>query len=73
MEETMGHSEYDPGVGSQRAWNAGLKLGAKRAFKAQQVWAIRKRPPIAVAQVLGQLVGFRSLRQLTRVAVYRSG
>ncbi len=37
----MGHSEYDPGVADQRAWNAGRKLGAKRAFKPQQVWAIR--------------------------------
>jgi hypothetical protein len=25
----------------QRAWNAGRKIGAKRALKLQQVWAIR--------------------------------
>jgi len=37
----MGHSEYDPGVKDQRAWNAGRKIGAKRALKPQQVWAIR--------------------------------
>ncbi|GAN79513.1 Phage integrase family protein [Acidocella aminolytica 101 = DSM 11237] len=37
----MGHSEYDPGVAGKHAWNAGRKLGAKRAFKHQQVWAIR--------------------------------
>ncbi len=36
-----GHSEYDPGVAGQRASNAGRKLGAKPAFKPQQVWAIR--------------------------------
>jgi site-specific recombinase XerC len=37
----MGHPEYDPGVKDQRAWNAGRKIGAKRALKPQQVWAIR--------------------------------
>ncbi len=37
----MGHSEYDPGFRSRRPWNAGRKLGAKRALKPQQVWAIR--------------------------------
>lgn len=37
----MGHSEYDPGVASQRAWNAGRKPGAKRALNPRQVWAIR--------------------------------
>ena len=37
----MGHSEYDPGFKKRRAWNAGRKLGAKRALKPQQVWAVR--------------------------------
>jgi integrase len=37
----MGHSEYDPAYAERRAWNAGRKLGAKRALKPQQVWAIR--------------------------------
>src|SRR5215217_9396885 len=37
----MGHSEYDPGVRERTPWNAGRKLGAKRALKPQQVWAIR--------------------------------
>jgi site-specific recombinase XerC len=37
----MGYSEYDPGVRDQRPWNAGRKLGAKRALKPQQVWAVR--------------------------------
>jgi hypothetical protein len=37
----MGHSEYDPIAKEQRPWNVGRKLGAKRALKAQQVWAIR--------------------------------
>ena len=36
----MGHSEYDPGK-DRRPWNAGRKLGAKRALRPQQVWAIR--------------------------------
>lgn len=36
----MGHSTYDP-VGDRHAWNAGRKLGAKRALKPQQIWAIR--------------------------------
>ncbi len=37
----MGHSEYDPVAKERRPWNAVRKLGAKRALKAQQVWAIR--------------------------------
>ncbi|MCE4226641.1 tyrosine-type recombinase/integrase [Methylobacterium sp. C25] len=37
----MGHSENDPVFKDRRAWNAGRKLGAKRALKPQQVWAIR--------------------------------
>jgi hypothetical protein len=37
----MGHSEYDPAFKECRAWNAGRKLGAKRALKPQQVWAVR--------------------------------
>ena len=37
----MGYSEYDPVAKELRPWNAGRKLGAKRALKAQQVWAIR--------------------------------
>ena len=37
----MGHAEYDPSFKERRAWNAGRKLGAKRALKPQQVWAVR--------------------------------
>jgi len=37
----MGQAEHDPGAKGKRAWNAGRKLGAKRALKPQQVWAIR--------------------------------
>ncbi len=37
----MGHSEYDPGAQDRRPWNAGRMIGAKRALKPQQVWAIR--------------------------------
>ena len=37
----MGQSEHDPGAKGKPAWNAGRKLGAKRALKPQQVWAIR--------------------------------
>ena len=37
----MGHSEHDPAFRDRRPWNAGRKLGAKRALKPQQVWAIR--------------------------------
>jgi integrase len=40
-ENTMGHSEYDPAFAERRPWNAGRKIGAKRALKPQQVWAIR--------------------------------
>jgi len=37
----MGHSEYDPAVNDRRPWNVGRMVGAKRALKPQQVWAIR--------------------------------
>ena len=37
----MGHSEHDPAAREWRAWNAGRIVGAKRALKPQQVWAIR--------------------------------
>lgn len=37
----MGHSEYDLGAEDRRPWNAGRTIGAKRALKPQQVWAIR--------------------------------
>jgi site-specific recombinase XerC len=37
----MGHSESDPAAKDRRPWNAGRKLGGKRALKPQQVWAIR--------------------------------
>ena len=37
----MGMSEYDPGAVDVRPWNAGRKVGAKRAFKPKQVWAVR--------------------------------
>lgn len=37
----MGNSEFDPAAADRRAWNAGMKVGAKRALKPKQVWAIR--------------------------------
>ncbi|HEV2898823.1 MAG TPA: tyrosine-type recombinase/integrase [Pseudaminobacter sp.] len=37
----MGRSQYDPAVQERRAWNAGRKVGAKRALKPRQIWAIR--------------------------------
>ena len=37
----MGQSEFDPGAKDRRPWNAGRKIGAKRALKPQQLWAIR--------------------------------
>ena len=37
----MGHSEHDPASRERRAWNTGKMVGAKRALKPQQVWAIR--------------------------------
>ena len=36
----MGTSEFDP-VEASRPWNAGRKVGAKRALKPRQVWAVR--------------------------------
>ena len=37
----MGHSVYDPAFAERHPWNSGRKIGAKRALKPQQVWAIR--------------------------------
>ncbi len=37
----MGYSNYEPAVKCREAWNAGRLVGAKRALKLQQVWAIR--------------------------------
>jgi integrase len=37
----MGHSSLDPAFEERRPWNEGRLLGAKRALKQQQVWAIR--------------------------------
>lgn len=37
----MGHSSMDPAFHEIRPWNEGRLIGAKRALKQQQVWAIR--------------------------------
>ena len=37
----MGYSQYDPAGLGRPAWNAGRKVGAKRALKLRQIWAIR--------------------------------
>jgi len=37
----MAHSSLDPAFHELRPWNEGRVLGAKRALKPQQVWAIR--------------------------------
>jgi hypothetical protein len=37
----MGHSSIDLAFHELRPWNEGRPMGAKRALKAQQVWAIR--------------------------------
>ncbi len=37
----MGISEFDPAASDRRVWNAGRQVGAKRALKPRQVWAIR--------------------------------
>lgn len=37
----MGHPQFDPAIRERRLWNAGRMVGAKRALKPQQVWAIR--------------------------------
>src|SRR3954465_4242688 len=37
----MGISHYDPAAAGRPAWNAGRQVGAKRALKPRQIWAIR--------------------------------
>jgi site-specific recombinase XerC len=37
----MGHPSVDPAFHELRPWNEGRLVGAKRALKQQQVWAIR--------------------------------
>src|SRR5258708_20394990 len=40
-EKAMGYSEYGAAAKDRRPWNVGRMVGAKRALKPQQVWAIR--------------------------------
>jgi len=40
-EQSMGHSEFGLVARDRRPWDAGRIVGAKRALKPQQVWAIR--------------------------------
>lgn len=37
----MGYSSFDPAGRNLPAWNAGRKIGPKRALKQKEVWAIR--------------------------------
>ncbi len=37
----MGYSQFDPIAQGRAAWNSGRKVGAKRALKPRQIWAIR--------------------------------
>ena len=37
----MGYSPFDPAGRNLPAWNAGRKIGPKRALKQKEVWAIR--------------------------------
>ena len=37
----MGLSEFDPAARERGSWNSGRKVGAKRALKPRQIWAIR--------------------------------
>ncbi len=37
----MGLSEFDPAARERISWNAGGKVGAKRALKPRQIWAVR--------------------------------
>ena len=37
----MAISEFEPAAAGRSAWNAGKQVGAKRAFKVRQIWAIR--------------------------------
>lgn len=37
----IGHSEFDPAIRERSAWNAGCKVGAKKALKPRQFWAVR--------------------------------
>lgn len=37
----MGLSEFDPAAHERISWNAGRKIGAKRALKPRQIWAVR--------------------------------
>jgi hypothetical protein len=41
QEDKMGYPEFDPVIRERRPWNAGRVVGAKRALKPQQVWAVR--------------------------------
>jgi hypothetical protein len=68
----MGHAEFDPAARERRPWNAGRMVGAKRALKPQQVWAIRFTLRIRLAaQVFGVIRGINLFREKTNGAKYR--
>lgn len=46
----MGTSEFDPLELGRRAWNAGRKVGAKRALKPRQVWVDSGRVPSLIVR-----------------------
>jgi hypothetical protein len=37
----MGLSEFDPAVRDRVSYNAGRKVGARRALNPRQIWAVR--------------------------------
>ncbi len=37
----MGHTQHEPAYDARRPWNAGRMVGAKKALKPRDVWAIR--------------------------------
>ena len=41
LKAIMGGSQYDTLYDDQRPWNAGRLVGAKKAFKQKQIWAMR--------------------------------
>jgi len=37
----MGHTRHEPAFDDRQPWNAGKMVGAKKALKPKDVWAIR--------------------------------
>ena len=69
----MGVSHLDPAARGRPAWNAGKQVGAKRALKPRQIWAIRFFGCDLVKTKIGTLVAGSDIRMRSMVIQQKNG